>query len=365
MKNIAYSFISLLAGVFMISCGKKTETTTVQRKDITEMVFATGSLKADDEYLVAAQTDGYLKSVNFEEGEVINAGKILAVIDNKQSLVNVNQSGKLLAIAKNNSSENAPLIQQIKINIELAKEKLKQDEIQAERYRKLLETNSIAKVEYENSALNVLNTKANIKVQEEQISNLLVSTNQALVVQQQQNEVSNAVADYNKIVAYVGGKIYKKRKELGDYVRKGDVIAVVGNPNKIYANLSIDESNMSKIKLGHPLVIQLNTNLQKNYKAQIAEILPAFDEATQSFYVKAFFIENLDFTIVGTQLQANIILGEKKNALVIPRNYLGYGNKVLIEKKKSVNVKTGIISTDWVEILDGLKENDTILKELL
>ncbi len=364
MKKISL-FLSIILAIFLFSCGKKTETATVQRKDITEMVFATGSLKADDEYLVAAQADGYLKTLNFEEGDVINAGKVLAVIDNKQSLVNVNQSGKLLAIAKANATENAPLIQQIIININLAKEKFKQDELQAERFRKLLETNSIAEVEYENATLAVLNTKANIKALEEQMANLQVMANQQVIVQQQQNEVSNAVADYNQIIAYVNGKVYKKRKQLGDYVKKGDVIAVIGNPNKIYANLSIDESNMSKIKLGQSVVIQLNTNAQKTYKAQLAEILPAFDEATQSFYVKAFFSENLDFTITGTQLQANITIGEKKNVLVIPRSYLGFGNKVLVEKKKTVDVKTGIISTDWVEITGGLTENQSILKELL
>ena len=358
-------YVFILLAISLFSCGKKTETATVQRKDITEMVFATGSLKADDEYLVAAQADGYLKSVNFEEGDVIDAGKVLAVIDNKQSIVNVNQTAKLLAIAKANAKESAPLIQQIRININLAKEKLKQDELQAERLRKLLESNSIAKVEYENAALTVLNTKANIKALEEQIAQLQINANQQVIVQQQQNEVSNAVADFNQIIAYVSGKVYKKRKQLGDYVKKGDVIAVVGNPNNIYANLSIDESNMSKIKLGQNLVIQLNTNTQKTYKAQLAEILPSFDESTQSFYVKAFFTENLDFTITGTQLQANIIIGEKKNVLVIPRSYLGYGNKVLVEKKKSVDVKTGIISTDWVEITGGLTENQSILKELL
>jgi multidrug efflux pump subunit AcrA (membrane-fusion protein) len=358
-------YVFILLAISLFSCGKKTETATVQRKDITEMVFATGSLKADDEYLVAAQADGYLKSVNFEEGDVIDAGKVLAVIDNKQSIVNVNQTAKLLAIAKANAKESAPLIQQIRININLAKEKLKQDELQAERLRKLLETNSVAKVEYENAALTVLNTKANIKALEEQIAQLQINANQQVIVQQQQNEVSNAVADFNQIIAYVSGKVYKKRKQLGDYVKKGDVIAVVGNPNNIYANLSIDESNMSKIKLGQNLVIQLNTNTQKTYKAQLAEILPSFDEATQSFYVKAFFTENLDFTITGTQLQANIIIAEKKNVLVIPRSYLGYGNKVLVEKKKSVDVKTGIISTDWVEITGGLTENQSILKELL
>jgi multidrug efflux pump subunit AcrA (membrane-fusion protein) len=365
MKNISIFLSSLIVVSLLFSCGKKTETTTVQRKDITEMVFATGALKTENEYVLAAQTDGYLKNLNFEEGDLIQAGKVLAVIDNQQSMVNVNQTAKLLAIAKTNASENAPLQQQVKVNIGLAKEKLKQDELQAERYRKLLESNSIAKVEYENAALAVLNSKASIKALEEQLENLQISAKQQVILQEQQNEVSNAVADNNQIVAYISGKVYKKKKQLGDYVRKGDVIAVIGNPNKIYASLSIDESNMSKIKLGQALVIQLNTNTKKNYKAQIGEILPLFDEATQSFIVKAYFTEPLDFTIIGTQLQANVITGEKKNVLVIPRSYLGYGNKVMLKDKSLVDVQTGIVSTDWVEILKGLNENESILKELL
>jgi multidrug efflux pump subunit AcrA (membrane-fusion protein) len=365
MKNISVLLSSFVIASMLFSCGKKTETAIVQRKDITEMVFATGTLKTDDEYLLAAQADGYLKSLNFEEGDLVKAGKVLAIIDNKQSLVNVSQTGKLLAIAKANTYEDAPLLQQVKVSIGIAKEKLKQDELQAERYRKLLESNSIAKLEYENAALNVLNTKANIKVLEEQLSNLQISARQQVILQQQQSEVSNAVADNNQIVAYISGKVYKKKKQLGDYVRKGDVIAVIGNPNKIYARLNIDESNMSKVQLGQSLVIQLNTNTQKNYHAQIGEILPSFDEASQSFLIKAYFTDILDFTIIGTQLQANITTGEKKNVLVIPRSYLGYGNKVMLKDKSIVEVQTGIVSTDWVEILKGLSEQETILKELL
>jgi len=43
---------------------------------------------------------------------------------------------------------------------------------------------------------------------------------------------------------------------------------------------------------------------------------------------------------------------------------LGYGNKVLNTDKKQIDVKTGIVSSDYVEILLGLKEGETVLKEL-
>lgn len=363
MKMRTIYFLSAFI-LMLSSCGKKTETAQVQRKDIEEMVFATGTLVADDEYSLTAQSEGYLTSVNFEEGDMVTTGKLMAVVDNKPNQVNATQSEKLLRIAKSNASANAPLLLQVKANMAAAKVKLQQDELQAERYKKLYESNSVAKLEYENTQVAVSNSKASLSVLQEQYNNLMVQAGQQVVIQEQQAAVNNSIVSYNRVTTIVGGKVYKKRKQVGDYVRKGDVIAVIGNPGKIYAKLNIDETNMWKIKIDEQVIVQLNTNKQKNYNAVIGEILPAFDEASQSFYAKAFFSDTLDFSITGTQLQANIITAQKKQALVIPRKYMGYGNKVRLKDKSVVIIKPGIISTDWIEVLDGLKEGQTILMEI-
>ena len=64
----------------------------------------------------------------------------------------------------------------------------------------------------------------------------------------------------------------------------------------------------------------------------------------------------------GTQLEANILIGEKKNALLVPRNYVGFGNKVNIKgKDENVIIKTGIVSTEYVEVLDGVTKDDILL----
>jgi multidrug efflux pump subunit AcrA (membrane-fusion protein) len=360
MKKILFLSISVL----LFSCGKKTEETKVERKNITEMVFASGTLKADDEYNLMAQTEGYITKINFNEGDEVVIGKTLAIIDNQQSNINTKSGSKLLKIAKENSSSNAPLLQQSKANLNAAKLKLQQDELQASRYKKLVENNSIAKVEYENILLAVSNSKATVLSLEQQYQNLLIQANQQVIIQNQQLENSQTIQSFNEVKALVNGKIYKQKKQVGDYVRKGDIIAVLANNQKVYANLNIDESNMGKIKLNQQIVIKLNVNATKTYKAVVSEILPTFDEQSQSFIVKAFFTEQIDFDISGTQLEANIFVSEKKNALVIPRSYLGYGNKVLDTDKKQIDVKTGIVSSDYVEILQGLKEGETVLKEL-
>ena len=70
----------------------------------------------------------------------------------------------------------------------------------------------------------------------------------------------------------------------------------------------------------------------------------------------------LNGSLFGTQLEANILVNEKKNALLIPRHYLGFGNKVNIKGKGENSViKTGIISTEYVEVLEGISKDDILL----
>ena len=64
----------------------------------------------------------------------------------------------------------------------------------------------------------------------------------------------------------------------------------------------------------------------------------------------------------GTQLEANIYTKDKKDALLIPRNLMDFGNRVNVKGKDNyVIIKTGIISSDYVEVLDGLTKDDVIL----
>ena len=67
--------------------------------------------------------------------------------------------------------------------------------------------------------------------------------------------------------------------------------------------------------------------------------------------------------MLGTQVQANIIIKNKDNVLVIPRNYLGFGNTVLVKSDGEVKVETGFISNDWVEIINGINEHSVIQAE--
>lgn len=361
MKNLIAISIALF---YLISCGKKSSDVKPQYKDITEMVFASGALEPVGKYNLTAQTEGYLIKLNFEEGMEVNAGDLLAVIDNQPNMYSDESAEDLLAISKENFADSAPLFKQTEANIAFAVEKLKQDELQFERFKKLLDTKSISRLEFENVSLALENSKMNLKNYRNQYKIQKQQAEQQYIAQKSQRNINSVFKENNNIKAVIGGRVYKKFKEEGDYVRRGDIVAVIGAANELYARLNIDESNISKIKLGQKAIIQLNTIKGVNYEGIVDEILPAFEEASQSFICKLKFVKESPTKIMGTQLQANIIIGTKNRAFVIPREFLDYGNKVRLKGvKEAVVVKTGFISSEWVEVLAGLKEEDVLIAQ--
>jgi RND family efflux transporter MFP subunit len=357
-----YLIVMVASLLILSSCSSETNETQPSHKDITDLVFASGMLDADDQYNLTAQTDGYLIEMNFSEGTLVKKGQVLAVIDNVQNVINAKSASRLHVIARENTLSSAPALLQIKANMQGAAAKLKVDLQQVERYKRLYENNSVSKTEYENAQLNLTNAHATLNALQEQYQNQKVKALEQEVTQRYSSDVNKVIGQQNHLKALYAGKIFIKQKQLGDYVSKGEVIATVGNPTLIYARLNVDEANLSKLKKGQTIWVKLNTNKNKVYEAVLQQILPAFDQSSRSFLVKAYFKEQPDLDIIGTQLEANIVTGIKKNALVIPALYLGYGNTVTIkEGTKLVPVQPGIISTDWVEIIGGLKENETII----
>lgn len=353
--------IFLLASVLFFSCNNDKEIKPI-KQDIKELVFASGELEWDNAYNLTAQTDGVLTNSNFEVGDFVSKGKTLAAIDNKINEINAQAAKEQLLISNENLTDNSPQIQQLKQNIQFAENKYKQDKIQVERYKKLYETQSIAKVELENIQLNASNSLSSLNALKKQILQIQQQAKQQQINAKGQVLNNQVIKNYNSIVVTESGTVIKKLKTNGDYVKKGEIIATIANAQKVEAVLNVDENSIGKVKLGQTVFVQLNTNKNTTYNGKISEILSAFDEQSQSFICKVNFDKPFENSLFGTQLEANILVGEKKNALLIPRDYVGFGNKVNVkDKDEYVIIKPGIISTVYVEVLEGINENDILL----
>ena len=358
MKNSLFLLLTLST---LVSCGTKEEGKPVVQ-DIKELVFASGELEWDNSYNLTAQTDGILVNATFDVGNKVTENQIIASIDNKTNENNTASAKDLVVISKENLTDNAPALQQLQQNIKFAESKYQQDKTQSERYKRLYDSQSIAKVEYENIQLAAENSLSQLNALKKQYQQVLQQSKQNYINTENQLKNNQVVLGYNKLVVPQKGTIIKKLKFSGDYVKKGDVIAVIADENKVEGVLNVDENSIGKVKIGQTVFVQLNTNKNEVYNAKISEILAAFDKQTQSFICKVIFDKPLNTSLYGTQLEANILVGEKKNALLIPRNFLGFGNKVMVKgKDEAVIVKTGIVSTEFVEVLEGITKEDVLL----
>lgn len=364
MQNNRIFGISLIAFMMifiLFSCQSEKEVHPL-KKDIEELVFASGSIEWEDAYNITAQTDGVLKDVRFEIGSNCLAGTVLAQIDNPTNRSNQNAATQQLSIANENASNSAPLVQQLEQSILFAEEKYKQDQLQFVRFRKLYEAQGASKVEFENAQLAQESSYSNLQALKKQLQQAKLQAQQNLINAEMQFNNARIQETYNQVIAIEEGVVIKKLKAEGDYVRKGDVIAVLANQSDVKAVLNVDEKSIAKIKLGQQVYIRLNTNSQQVIRAQITEILSAFNEQTQSFVCKAQFNRSLNKVLFGTQLEANILVAQKKNVLVIPRSYFGYGNLVQLKGENQPHkIKPGIISSEYVEVKAGLKRDDILV----
>ena len=158
--------------------------------------------------------------------------------------------------------------------------------------------------------------------------------------------------------SFIDGRVLEVYKNQGDLVRRGETIARIGG-GKPLIKLFVGEEDIDKIKMGQLTTISLNTQKDDLLEARISKIYPAFDELQQSFICEAAFVEAPEL-YVNTQLQANIIIAQKENALVIPSNYLLQGDSILYKDGEKAAVKVGIRTSDWVEIISGLDQSRLI-----
>ncbi|MBZ0099041.1 MAG: HlyD family secretion protein, partial [Taibaiella sp.] len=116
-------------------------------------------------------------------------------------------------------------------------------------------TNSVSKLEYENVLLAYETSKANHKALQENYKLQEQQAEQQLINQETQSGINKVLQGNNELRAVIGGKVYNKFKELGDYVRRGEIIAVIGSPANLYAKLSTEVSELNRRYFFASLVI--------------------------------------------------------------------------------------------------------------
>lgn len=358
--------ISLFIVIAGSSCkGKKVSVAQPVYAPVTEAVFAPGHLEATGQFTLTALNDGYIKEVPVQEGDQVSTGQLVFKQDNATAVIQQQTAAENLRLAREQAADNSATIRQLEAQLLSARQQLQNNQVQLERMTRLYATHSVARTELDNAQLAYDNAVNNVNGLQQNIAATKLTLQQSVVNSSGQQQTAAVNAGYYSIKSPGAYTVYSLLKRKGDLVRKGDALAILGGSNALLVVLNIDEASIAKVQLQQKVLVELNTQKGITYTAHIAKIYPAFDEASQAYKAEAVFDTLPAGIINGTLLQANIIVAQKNNALLIPRGCLSPDGKVIIQHGKqtdTVAIQTGIVSTDWVEVTKGLSLQDQLIK---
>lgn len=359
--NLVYFL--LLAGTFTIlfSCGKpENETLNPEVRSITESVYASGIVKAVDQYEAFTLATGPVQEIFVKEGDTVEIGTpILAVFSEREKL---SRESAELARSFADLQANQSRVRDLELSIELAKSKMKNDSLLYERQKNLWSKGIGTAVEMEQRQLTYQSSKSSYDSYVLRFRELKREVEFNSKSASKTLDISKVLENEYVLKSKIRGKVYAILKEKGEMVSAQTPLAILGSADKFLLELQVDEYDISKVLPGQRVMISMDSYKEESFEGKVTQVYPIMDTKSKSFTVEAEFLKNPPRLYPNLTLEANIIIEIKENTLVIPRNFLINDERVITENGDTLLVKVGIKDYQFAEILKGLDKNTTLIK---
>lgn len=288
---------------------------TAARENINTDYTVNGTFIPKQETNQSADISGRVVSVFVKEGSRVGAGQVLATIKKDAIEVDVTQAQNVL--------QNAIIDNQ--------------------RYENAYKTGGVTKQQVDNSRLQLKNAQASVRAQGVRVNDTSVR-------------------------AGISGTINKKMVEPGAVVAPGTALFEIVNINSLKLAVLVDESQVGRIALGQEVDINVNVLPEESFKGRITFIAPKSD-ASLNFPVEVEVSNNgrIKAGMYATALFKTNNGAETQNMLTVPAeafvNGVSSGQLFIVQNgtAKMINVKTGKVYGDKVQILSGLNGGEQVI----
>ena len=242
-KNI---LLFAFAAFLLSSCGKQNG-----------LADGYGNFDAHAQVIVSAQNMGTLEKFNVEEGDNLQAGQLVAVVDT----TTLHLKKKVLY---NQSKTVATQLKNINATIALQEQQLKVNQVEQRRVQRLFAKHAATQRQLDN--INGL-----VEVNNKQIA--VTKTKKENVFSQIQS-IKAQIAEVNESISNclikntVTGTVLVKYAEQGELATPGEALYKIANLKTLELNAYISGSELSKIKIGEPVDVYYDKSQKENYKVR-------------------------------------------------------------------------------------------------
>lgn len=280
---------------------------------VSENIEVPGSLLPAEETQIRTEVSGRVVQLNITEGATVERGTLLVKLFDQDLQAQVKKLEVQLQIAQKTE----------------------------ERQRELVSINGISQQDYDLSALQVENLKADIQTTKIAISK-------------------------TEIRAPYHGKLGLRNMSLGAYLAPTDIVTTLRQVDQLKLDFSVPEKYVKDIKKGAVIRFKVDGGTE-HHRATVIATESGVDQATRTLRVKAIVNEKHPELVPGVFAKVSLQLGKDANALLVPTQAVipqARDKQVIVLRKDSAlftSVETGVRDSVYVQILRGLKEGDTVI----
>jgi len=343
-----------------------TNTATVERGNISKTVVATGKIEALYKAEIKSKIGGLIKQFYVEEGDKVSVGqKLVEIIPGATPVELVRARTEVKATAYDKGFAEKKYLR--------SKDLHEQNLISPEEYDQ-------AKANYQIAKARFFAAMAQLRVLE-QGSNVTALVEGIEISEQDQREIEKetreAIASMT-VIAPISGIILSRDTDKGSAVIPissaygGTVIMTIADVSEKHFRGDVDEADIGKVHLGLPARIYVETYPDEPFKAELTHISPMGREKEDiiNFEIRATIDDPEDRLRVGMSADAELILEEHENVLVIPEGAIIYEDgKTFVniqddsvpEGLRKIEITKGISDGLRTEVLSGLEEGQVVV----
>ena len=386
-----------------------------QVRSIIETVTASGKLQPHTEVKISSEVSGEIIKLNVKEGDSVRKGDLLIEINPViyESLVNQARAGLNQVRANKMASE---------ATYNSSKVLYDQAIITFNRQKQLHDQKIIADADFDMASNTLKNAETTLATSKEQLNaaQFSVTNSEAQLSQANDNLVKSRIyAPMNGIVSLCSVKLGER--VVGTAQMAGTELIRIADLDHMQAEVDVSENDVLKVKIGDTASIEVDAYLNKKFIGIVSEIAYSSTSSATAvvstsqainFNVKVRLLKESYTELIdparghkfpfrpGMSATVDIKTNEKANILTVPIQSVttreekelkdgkskddkatadntkpsddntGKEKKTVQElvfivengKAKTVNVKTGIQDANYIEIVSGLKEGETVIK---
>ncbi len=341
-------------------------TATVERGNISKTVVATGKIEPLYKAEIKSKIGGLINQFYVEEGDQVTVGqKLVEIIPGVTPVEMVQARTEVKATAYDKIVAEKQYLR----TKELKEQKL----ISSEKYDRDRANYDTAKARFyaAMAQLRVLEQGSNV---ESLVEGLEVSDQDRLEIEKETRE---AIASMT-LIAPISGIVLSRDTDKGSAVIPissaygGTMIMTLADVSEKHFRGDVDEADIGKVHLGLPARIYVEAYPDEPFKAELTHISPRGREKEDiiNFEIRAIVSDQENRLRVGMSADAELILEEHENVLVIPegaviyedgKTFVNIQDDSVEEGMRKVEITKGISDGLRTEVLSGLEEGQVVV----